>query len=229
MSGAGVAGQRTRRPRWLLAGQLALAALVGGGLSMLTGLDIIWIVGGVAGGGLAYRVARRRSPELPPSARSRKLGQILVGAAIGPSLATQRLAAAPEQLALLVGGVLAILAGSLLVARAYAARGEVDAVTAGMATLPGGLSIMPSVAAELGRPAGLVAIVQATRMTLVVVMVVAVLPLGPRAGPCRRGTSRCCPDPRGPGGMRPRCSSVRSAPPGRPAGCTYRCPPCWAR
>lgn len=182
MSGAGVAGQRTRRPCWLLAGQLALAALVGGGLSLLTGLDIIWIVGGVAGGGLAYRVARRRSPELPPSARSRRLGQILVGAAIGPSLATQRIAAAPEQLALLVGGVLAILAGSLLVARAYAARGEVDAVTAGMATLPGGLGIMPSVAAELGRPAGLVAIVQATRMTLVVVMVVAVLPLGTKGG-----------------------------------------------
>lgn len=169
-----------RRPHWLLGGQLTLAALVGGGLSALTGMEIIWIVGGVAGGGLVYRLARRRLTDLPPSARARKLGQILVGAAIGPGLATQRLAAAPEQLAVLVGGVLAILAGSLLVARGYAARGGVDATTAGMATLPGGLGIMPSVAAELGRPAGLVAIVQATRMTLVVVMVLAVLPLGSR-------------------------------------------------
>ncbi|MBO0874570.1 MAG: AbrB family transcriptional regulator, partial [Pseudonocardia sp.] len=175
-------GKPTRRPRWLLGGQLALAALVGGGLSAFTGLEIIWIIGGVAGGGLAYRVARRGWPDLSPSARARKLGQILVGAAIGPGLATQRLAAAPEQFAALAIGVLAILAGSLLVARSYAAYGGVDATTAGMATLPGGLGIMPSVAAELGRPAGLVAIVQATRMTLVVVMVLAVLPFGARGG-----------------------------------------------
>jgi uncharacterized protein len=177
-----VTDQRTRRPRWLLGGQLALAATIGGGLAALTGLEIIWIVGGVAGGGLVYWAARRRLPDLPPSARTRKLGQILVGAAIGPGLATQRLTAAPEQLAVLVGGVLAILGGSLLVARGYAARSGVDGVTAGMATLPGGLGIMPSIAAELGRPAGLVAIVQATRMTLVLVMIVAVVPFGAPSG-----------------------------------------------
>lgn len=166
------------RPRWLLLAELALAALVGGGLFALTDLGIIWIVGGVAGGGLVYWLARRRSSATAPSATIRKLGQVLVGAAIGPALATQQVAATPGQLAVLVAGILAILGGSLLVARAYCAGGSVDGVTAGMATLPGGLGIMPSVAAELGRPAGLVAIVQATRMTLVVVMVLAVLPFG---------------------------------------------------
>jgi len=67
--------------------------------------------------------------------------------------------------------VLAILGGSLVVAKVYCSRGPVDGITAGMATLPGGIGIMPSVAAELGRPADLVAMVQAFRMTVVVLLV----------------------------------------------------------
>src|SRR5882757_5257922 len=130
------------RPRWLLGTELGLAALAGSSLFALTGLEIIWMVGGVAAGALAYWAARHRHPSSTPSARVRRLGQVLVGAAIGPTLATQQFAAAPGQLALLVGGVLAILGGSLVVARVYCALGPVDGVTAGMATLPGGLGIM---------------------------------------------------------------------------------------
>lgn len=170
-------GDEPARSRFLIGAELALAACVGGALFAATRLEIIWVVGGVAAGWLACRAFRLRGAPAEPSARIRRLGQVLVGAAIGPTLATQQLAASAGQIGLLVAGVLAILGGSLAVARVYCLCAPVDGVTAGMATLPGGLGIMPSVAAELNRPAGLVAVVQATRMTLVVVMVLAVLPV----------------------------------------------------
>nr|AKG47170.1 putative membrane protein [uncultured bacterium] len=175
------------RSRWLPGTELAIAALVGAVLFGLTGVEIIWVVGGVAGGWVTCWAFRRRGAAAEPSSRVRELGQVLVGAAIGPTLAAQQFTASPGHLALLVAAVLAVLGGSLAVARLYCAYGQVDGVTAGMATLPGGLGIMPSVAAALGRPAGLVAIVQATRMTVVVVMVLAVLPVG---APTMTGSSR---------------------------------------
>jgi uncharacterized protein len=183
-----VNGDEPTRSRWLPGTELALAALVGAALYALTRLEIIWVVGGVVGGWATCWVFRRLRAAAGPSARVRELGQVLVGAAIGPTLAAQRFTASPGQLTLLVVAVLAVLGGSLAVAWLYSAYAPVDGVTAGMATLPGGLGIMPSVAAALGRPAGLVAIVQATRMTVVVVMVLAVLPAG--ASTTTTGSSR---------------------------------------
>lgn len=187
-------GEGAPRSRWLPGTELAIAALVGGGLFALTGVEIIWVVGGVVAGWVACWAFRHRGAAAAPSARVRELGQVLVGAAIGPTLGAQQFAASPWQLALLVGAVLAILAGSLAVAWLYCTYGPVDGVTAGMATLPGGLGIMPSVAAALNRPAGLVAIVQATRMTVVVLMVVAVLPAGAPAGAASARSGALVPD-----------------------------------
>jgi hypothetical protein len=163
------------RVRWLLPGELAAVGVIGGGLFTLTGLSVIWVLGGVLGAWLACRIARATHAAAEPSANIRKLGQLLVGAAIGPTIATQTLSVSTGQLALLLGGVAAILLGSLVVARCYAAFGGVDGLTAGMATLPGGIGIMPSVAAEYGKPVGLVAIVQSFRMTLVLLVALALV------------------------------------------------------
>jgi membrane AbrB-like protein len=132
------------------------------------------VLGGVLGALAACRIARARNHPAEPSARIRKLGQLLIGAAIGPGIATQELSFSPGQLLLLSAGVLAILLASIAIARLYKAFAPVDGLTAGMATLPGGIGIMPSVAAEYGRPVGLVAIVQSFRMTLVLVLALVV-------------------------------------------------------
>lgn len=170
------------RARWLLGGELLVAAAVGGALFVVTGQPIIWVLGGVIGGAVACRIARARKVPAEPSARIRKTGQLLIGAAIGPGLATQDVSVSPGALALLAGGVLGILVASLVVARLYCATGPVDGITAGMATLPGGIGIMPSVAAEYGKPVGLVAIVQSFRMTIVLVMALVVFGLSDTTG-----------------------------------------------
>jgi membrane AbrB-like protein len=171
------------RARWLLVAELGAAGTVGGGLFALTGQGIIWVLGGVLGAVVACRVARAMRAPVSPSPRIRKAGQLLIGAAIGPGIAAQQLDVSPAQLALLAGGVLAILVGSLVVARLYTRLAPVDGLTAGMATLPGGIGIMPSVAAEYGRPVGLVAIVQSFRMTLVLILALLVFAFtGPHAG-----------------------------------------------
>jgi membrane AbrB-like protein len=153
-----------------LGGELLVAAVVGGGLFALTGQPIIWVIAGIAAGALVCRFTRDKTP----NARVRKAGQLLIGAAIGPGLATQDVDASPATLALLAAAVLAILLASIGVARVYSRTTTVDGLTAGMATLPGGIGIMPSVAAEYGRPVGLVAIVQSFRMTVVLVMALVV-------------------------------------------------------
>jgi uncharacterized protein len=130
---------------------------------------------------VACRVARVVGAPAAPSPRVRKAGQLLIGAAIGPGIAAQEFSVSAAQLALLSGGVVAILLASIAVARVY--TGLVDGLTAGMATLPGGIGIMPSVAAEYGRPVGLVAIVQSFRMTLVLLLALGVFALtGPHVG-----------------------------------------------
>ncbi|WP_291419232.1 AbrB family transcriptional regulator [Actinophytocola sp.] len=170
------------RARWLLAAELAAAAAVGGALFAVTGQGIIWVLGGVLGGVVACRVARASKAPAAPSAKIRKTGQLLIGAAIGPGIASQRLEASFGQLGLLAAGVLGILVASLVVARMYSSLGPVDGLTAGMATLPGGIGVMPSVAAEYGKPVGLVAIVQSVRMTLVLVMALVVFGLSGEQG-----------------------------------------------
>ncbi|MGH3749546.1 MAG: AbrB family transcriptional regulator, partial [Micromonosporaceae bacterium] len=168
----GKAGRR--RARWLLGGELLVAGVVGGGLSAATGQPVIWVLGGVIGGWLACRLARALRAPAEPSPRVRQLGQLLIGAAIGPGIAAQQFSVSAGDLTLLSAGVAATLLASLLVTRAYCRFGAVDGLTAGMAMLPGGIGIMPSVAAEHGKPVGLVAIVQSARMTLVLVMALAV-------------------------------------------------------
>lgn len=165
---------RGDRARWLLPAELVGAAVLGGALFAITDQEVIWVLGGVLGAVVACRIARGRRAPAAPSARIRKLGQLLIGAAIGPGIASQRLEASPGQLALLAAGVLGILLTSLVVAKMYTALGSVDGLTAGLATLPGGIGVMPSVAAEYGKPVGLVAIVQSVRMTLVLVVVLLV-------------------------------------------------------
>lgn len=167
------AGARGRAP-WLLPGELALAAALGAVLFVLTGQSVIWVLGGVLGAWTACRAARALGAAHEPSTGIRKSGQLVIGAAIGPGVAAQQLSVSPTQLAIMAGGVVATIGAALLVARLYAASTGLDGLTAGLATLPGGIGVMPSVAADYGRRADLVALVQAFRMVLVLVLALVV-------------------------------------------------------
>lgn len=165
------------RPRYLLWSEVAVAAVLGITAFALTGMVIVWVVAGIAAGWLVCRGLRWSGRRAEPSSRVRTLGQVLVGSALGPALATQDFARDAAYLPAILGAMLAILAGSVLTAYANARWARVDGLTAGLATLPGGLAIMPSVAGELGRPAGLVALIQSVRMTVVICAVPLLAPL----------------------------------------------------
>ncbi|MBR8741797.1 AbrB family transcriptional regulator [Nocardiopsis sp. MG754419] len=156
------------RPRSLLWWEIATAAVLGTIAFAATGMAIVWVIAGIAAGWLVCRSMRRAGRRAEPSRGVRTLGQALVGAALGPALAVQDFTGTATQLPAVFLGILAILVGSVVVARLYARWTGTDRLTAGLATLPGGLAIMPSVAVEHGRPPTLIAMIQASRLTVVI-------------------------------------------------------------
>jgi len=171
-----------RRSPWLLPAELVLSAVVSTTLFAWSGQEFVWVLGGLAAGWAATAAFRRWSGPQAPDARTRKTGQVLVGVSLGPVLAAQSLGSAASSLPLLLGAVVVVLAGSVLVARAYARLCGVDGLSAGLGTLPGGVGIMASVAAETGGQSSLVALLQGVRVAVVVSVVPAILLLGGSEG-----------------------------------------------
>lgn len=167
---------RSARARSLLGVELLLASALAAAAFAQLGMEIVWVISGVAAGWVACRLYQRRGLPAAPSSGVRRLGQILVGSALGPALAVQHFDGALVYLPVILASLLAILGGSVLIANVYARWAGLDNLTSGLATLPGGLVIMPAVAAELNRSPQLVAVVQAARMTLVVCVVALLAP-----------------------------------------------------
>lgn len=168
---------RSRSP-WLLPTEVLLTAGVSTALFAWLRLEFLWVLSGLAVGWVTTAAFRRVAERQRPDAATRKLGQVLVGVSLGPVLAQQSMGDALVFLPLLLGAVVVVLAGSVLVARAYGRACRVDGVTAGLATLPGGIGIMASVAAETGGAPALVALVQGVRVAVVVSAVPAIVVLG---------------------------------------------------
>jgi uncharacterized protein len=168
---------RLRSP-WLLPTELVLTAAVSTALFAWLRLEFVWVLSGLAVGWVTTAAFRRRADRQTPNAATRQLGQVLVGVALGPVLARQSMGDALVFLPLLLGAVVVVLAGSVVVARAYSRACHVDGTTAGLATLPGGIGIMASVAAETGGAPALVALVQGVRVAVVVSAIPAIVVLG---------------------------------------------------
>lgn len=181
------AHRAARRSRWLLPSELSTTAALGIGLYLLLRMEFVWVLGGLTAGWLATALFRRARRPHAPNVATRKTGQVLVGVALGPVLAAQSTRDVVPYLGHLLGAVLIALVGALAVARAYARASGVDGLTAGLATMPGGIGIMASVAAELGSAPSLVALVQGIRITVVVSAVPAILFLG--GAPATRGST----------------------------------------
>lgn len=182
------------RSPWLLPTELLLTAVVSTGLFAWLHLEFVWVLSGLAVGWVTTASFRRVSDRQTPNASTRQLGQVLVGVALGPVLARQSMGDAVVYLPLLLGAVVVVLAGSVLVARAYSRTCHVDGVTAGLATLPGGIGIMASVAAETGGAPALVALVQGVRVAFVVSAIPAIVVLGGGAATTSQALPQVLPD-----------------------------------
>ena len=152
--------------------QLLLAVPLGLAFAKFTTGGIAWIFGGIASGALvlnAYRIFYKYS--LKPNRKARQIGQALVGLAIGCSIANSNLAAVSSKLPVFVLLTLFILLTGTVIGYIYSQISGTNILNAMLATVPGGVGVMSSIAADYNRNVSLVALVQVIRVTAVILVI----------------------------------------------------------
>lgn len=150
----------------LLCGSLAGLVLVELGAGPTT-----WVMSGVFAGAATFRCLSLFGRDASPNRAVRKTGQGLVGLSIGFAIAVGNLDRIASDLPILLLLITLVLLGSGTIGYVYFLLSKTDLVSTMLATLPGGVGIMASVAADYGRNVPLVALVQATRVAAVVVFI----------------------------------------------------------
>lgn len=145
---------------------LSIGAL--GGL----GLDALNVpAGGVIGAMLAVASAQWVGVSLRAiPARGRNWAQVLLGLFVGITFTQQTLRMLQHSFVMIVLVTLATLLSSFLLARVVQRWMRVDAETALLACAPGGLSLMPIIADELGAQTFIVSLFQLARIVLVILV-----------------------------------------------------------
>lgn len=161
-------------PRWMAFVLECLLTVPAVLLAQALGLSSMsWLMGGLLAGAVGSRIAGRVrvSWRRPPNRGVRQVGQALVGVSLGFSLLGQDLSTLASTWPIIALSLLGALGGGWLLGRAFARVGDVDALSAGLAMLPGGVGVMAAVAAERGALTSLVAVLQAMRVAAVVATV----------------------------------------------------------
>ncbi|MCI0476693.1 MAG: AbrB family transcriptional regulator [Anaerolineales bacterium] len=127
--------------------------------------------GGVIGAMLAVAVAQLanvRMRTIPSHLRS--LAQMFLGVFVGITFTQQTLIELQSSFVIIVGATLATLVSSFVLARVVQRWMRLDAETALLACAPGGLSLMPMIADELGAQTFVVSLFQLARIVLVILV-----------------------------------------------------------
>lgn len=156
---------------WLIAIELMLAFLNGLGCIAWGMGEAAWIFGGILSGAIVFYGIRRLDQPLEPNRNSRKLGQMLIGLAVGCSVQPSDLIALPVQLPVFVLLTGFLLLSSGIIGYLYSRIEKTDLLTALLASVPGNIGIMASVAADYGRNAALVSLVQLIRFTTITLVI----------------------------------------------------------
>jgi membrane AbrB-like protein len=160
---------------FLVALEVLLALFIGFGLAVLGVGGGAWILGGVGAGALVYwGYGYGYDTPLTPNPRSRKIGQLIIGITIGLSIQHNTLQTLVTQLPVFVGLPLVLLLCGGAIGVVYARLSRTDLLTALLATTPGNIGIMASLAADYGRSTPLVSLVQLLRFTTVILVVPAI-------------------------------------------------------
>ena len=148
--------------------ELVFAGLVGLCLVAMGADGSAWILGGIVAGAIAFMGYRAQvDDQAQPNRTARKIGQILVGLNVGFAIAHSHLATLTSSLPILIGLALFLLTGSLIVGFGYARLEKTKLLTGMLATTPGNLGVMASIAADYGSCPSLVSLVQLMRFTVV--------------------------------------------------------------
>ncbi|MBF2028763.1 MAG: AbrB family transcriptional regulator [Oscillatoriales cyanobacterium C42_A2020_001] len=148
--------------------ELVLAAAIGLGLLFLGADGAAWILGGIVSGAIAFLISHQAlNISVAPNRTARKIGQLLVGLTVGFSVQHSNLLALSTEIPLFLLLTGCLLLGGIVVAAMYARLEKTDLLTALLATTPGNIGVMASIAADYGSNPALVSLVQLMRFTLV--------------------------------------------------------------
>ena len=152
--------------------ELLLAIPLGIAITKLSIGGVAWLFGGIASGALVYKAYQNFYGITPkPNKKARQIGQTLVGLSIGFAIASSNLAAITTQLPVLVFLTFFSLVTGTFIGYLYSQISKVNLFNAMLATAPGGVGIMSSIAADYGRNVSQVALVQSLRVTTVVLTI----------------------------------------------------------
>ena len=131
-----------------------------------------WILGGMASGGLVLRACRvLYNYSARPNRTARTIGEALVGLMIGSSIVHGNLTGVASELPVFAFLTFFILLSGTFIGYIYSRISQTNLLTAMLATVPGSVGIMSSIAADYGRNVSLVALVQVIRVTMVVLLI----------------------------------------------------------
>jgi uncharacterized protein len=156
----------------VLCAELFLALPLGFILLQFNIGGIAWIFGGMIAGAVvfqSYRVLYEHTPKLNRTAR--KIGMVLVGLAIGFSNAHANLNNVASGIPVFALLTIFMLVSGSIIGYIYSRISKTNILTAMLATVPGGVGVMSSIAADYGRNVTLVALVQVIRVTSVVLLI----------------------------------------------------------
>lgn len=153
--------------------ELVLALITGFCFTLLGLGGGAWILGGIVIGALvfySYRVLYQ--PQATPNRTARKAGQMLVGLTVGLSIQHSNLQSIVPQLpVLLLLTILLLFLTGGAIGYLYARLEKTTFLTATLATVPGNIGVMASVAADQGSDVAIVSLVQLIRFTTVILVV----------------------------------------------------------
>ncbi|MBW4643838.1 MAG: AbrB family transcriptional regulator [Goleter apudmare HA4340-LM2] len=133
---------------------------------------IAWIFGGIASGTVILqgcRIFYKYSPK--PNRVARKVGMGLVGLTVGAASSQADLASVASGVPVFVLLTFFLLMCGGLIGYVYSRLSQTNLLTSMLATVPGGVGVMAAIAADYDRNVTLVALVQALRVTTVVVLI----------------------------------------------------------
>jgi uncharacterized protein len=156
----------------LLSLELLLAIPLGFGLLKLQVGGIAWIFGGIVSGTVILQLSRILYEYYPqPNRAARKVGMALVGLSVGASTSGSNLTNLASGIPVFIFLTLFLLVCGSFIGYLYSRLSQTNLLTSMLATVPGGVGVMASIAADYDRNVTLVALVQAIRVTSVVLLI----------------------------------------------------------
>jgi len=150
--------------------ELLLATGLAGLLRYLWNGGMVWIVTGMLSGAIVFYVSRAYQIPVQRHVAARQIGQAFVGMAIGFSITDSDWLAIAGKLPVFILLTLFLLLSGVAIGYVYSRLSRTNLLTSMLATVPGGVGIMSSIAADYNRDVSLVSLVQIIRVTSVIVL-----------------------------------------------------------